>query len=80
MKIGKFDITKSEKTFFIADIAANHDGQLSRAIELIKKAAEAGADAAKFQNFKANTIVSDFGTPWTPLCVPQQRIASRVMG
>ena len=61
MKIGKFDITKNEKTFFIADIAANHDGQLSRAIELIKKAAEAGADAAKFQNFKANTIVSDFG-------------------
>ena len=44
-------------TYFIADIAANHDGSLERAIELIKLAAEAGADAAKFQNFKAQTIV-----------------------
>ena len=48
-------------TYFIADIAANHDGSLERAIELIKLAAEAGADAAKFQNFKAETIVSSQG-------------------
>lgn len=50
-----------EKTFFIADIAANHDGDINRALELIKLCAEAGADAAKFQHFKAETIVSDFG-------------------
>ncbi len=48
-------------TYFIADIAANHDGDLSRAKDLIYLAAEAGADAAKFQHFKANTIVSDRG-------------------
>ena len=48
-------------TYFIADVAANHDGSLERAIELIKLAAEAGADAAKFQNFKAETIVSSQG-------------------
>jgi sialic acid synthase SpsE len=48
-------------TYFIADIAANHDGDLPRAIELIHLAAEAGADAAKFQHFQAATIVSDFG-------------------
>ena len=48
-------------TYFIADIAANHNGELSHAIELIYMAAEAGADAAKFQHFKAETIVSDFG-------------------
>jgi N-acetylneuraminate synthase len=48
-------------TYFIADIAANHDGSLERAVELIKLAAEAGADAAKFQNFKAETIVSSQG-------------------
>lgn len=48
-------------TYFIADIAANHDGDLERAKELIYLAAEAGADAAKFQHFKAETIVSDFG-------------------
>lgn len=48
-------------TYFIADIAANHDGDLQRAIALIHLAAEAGADAAKFQHFKADTIVSDSG-------------------
>jgi N-acetylneuraminate synthase len=48
-------------TYFIADIAANHDGDLERAKNLIYLAAEAGADAAKFQHFQAATIVSDFG-------------------
>ncbi|MCG6859402.1 MAG: N-acetylneuraminate synthase family protein [Salaquimonas sp.] len=48
-------------TYFIADIAANHDGDFERAKELIYLAAEAGADVAKFQHFKAETIVSDQG-------------------
>ena len=48
-------------TYFIADIAANHDSDLERAKDLIYLAAEAGADAAKFQHFKAETIVSDRG-------------------
>jgi sialic acid synthase SpsE len=48
-------------TYFIADVAANHDGNLKRAIELIRLAKLAGADAAKFQNFRAPKIVSDYG-------------------
>lgn len=48
-------------TYFIADIAANHDGDLGRAKRLIRLAAEAGADAAKFQHFRAPRIVSDRG-------------------
>jgi len=48
-------------TYFIADIAANHDGDLDRAITLIRLAKAAGADAAKFQNFRAPKIVSDYG-------------------
>jgi N-acetylneuraminate synthase len=48
-------------TYFIADIAANHDGDLARAKDLIHLAAEAGADVAKFQHFQAKTIVSDEG-------------------
>ena len=51
----------SHPTYFIADVAANHDGDLERAKELIYLCAEAGADAAKFQHFTANTIVSDKG-------------------
>ena len=50
-----------EPTYFVADIAANHDGDLQRAVDLINLAAEAGADAAKFQHFTAKTIVSDAG-------------------
>jgi len=48
-------------TYFIADIAANHDGDLQRAKDLIYMAAESGADAAKFQHFEASKIVSDYG-------------------
>ena len=44
-KIGKKLISNKSKTYFIADIAANHDGKLSRALKLIRLAAEAGADA-----------------------------------
>lgn len=54
-------IGRDEPTYFIADIAANHDGDLNRAISLIHLAAEAGANAAKFQHFSAATIVSDAG-------------------
>jgi sialic acid synthase SpsE len=48
-------------TYFIADIAANHDGSLDRAVELIHLAAKSGADAAKFQHFRAEHIVSREG-------------------
>lgn len=59
--IGNSEISSNSKTYFIADIAANHDGDLEKAKDLIYLAKEAGADAAKFQHFKANTIVSDVG-------------------
>mgnify|MGYP000026390272 CR=1 FL=1 len=61
IKINNSIISKNTKTYFIADIAANHDGSLKRAKKLIKLAAKAGANAAKFQNFFAETIVSDYG-------------------
>ena len=61
IKIGKKIVSEKNRTYFIADIAANHDGSLQRAKKLIKLCAKAGADAAKFQHFKAETIVSDYG-------------------
>ena len=61
IKIKNKLINKNSPTYFIADIAANHDGSLSRAVKLIRLCAKAGANAAKFQHFKAETIVSDFG-------------------
>lgn len=61
IKIGERFIGSDSPTYFIADIAANHDGDLERAKLLIRLAKEAGADAAKFQNFDAPKIVSDYG-------------------
>ena len=61
IKLGDHWVGEKEPTFFVADIAANHDGELNRAIDLIHLSAEAGADAAKFQHFKAPEIVSDYG-------------------
>lgn len=61
MKIGSFEINAQSQPFFIADIGANHDGDLKRAEELIYLAKDSGAHAAKFQHFKAKTIVSDKG-------------------
>ena len=61
IKIGNHLIGDQHPTYFIADIGANHDGSLERAKYLIRLAKQAGANAAKFQNFRASKIVSDYG-------------------
>lgn len=61
IKINEKYIGANDPLYFIADIGANHDGSLERAFQLIELAKEAGADAAKFQNFQADKIVSNFG-------------------
>ncbi len=61
LEIQGHKIGRDFPVYFVADIAANHDGDLDRAKKLIYLAAEAGANAAKFQHFKAETIVSDHG-------------------
>ncbi len=61
IQIGSRTIGPDHPTYFIADVAANHDGDLERAKMLIRLAKEAGAEAAKFQNFRAPKIVSDYG-------------------
>src|SRR5688572_29694650 len=60
-RIGEREISLDSPTYFIADIAANHDGSLERAKQLIWLSKEAGADCAKFQHFLADKIVSDVG-------------------
>ena len=61
MKIGKSKIGLNYKPYYIADIGANHGGNINTAFKLIELAKESGADAAKFQNFKAEKIVSKYG-------------------
>ena len=59
--VGGQMIGGSFPTYFIADIAANHNGSLDEAKRLIDAAKLAGADAAKFQHFRAEHIVSAEG-------------------
>ena len=61
IRIGDMIIGDGEPLYFIADIAANHDGDLNRAFKLIELAQAVGANAAKFQNFQASKIVSRYG-------------------
>lgn len=56
--IGKRAVGDDEPTYVIAEAGVNHNGSLARAKELIKKAAEAGADAVKFQTYKAGKLVT----------------------
>ncbi|MBX3390907.1 MAG: N-acetylneuraminate synthase family protein [Phycisphaeraceae bacterium] len=61
MRIGERQIADPKggaRPYVIAEIGVNHDGSVDRALELTRTAAEAGADAVKFQLFRADLLMS----------------------
>jgi sialic acid synthase SpsE len=60
MKTIKIDgrvIGHAQPTFVIAEIGVNHDGDVKKAIELTRMAANCGADAVKLQLFRASRLL-----------------------
>lgn len=62
-EIGNAQIGAGNPTFVIAEISANHCGNLKRAIQLIYAAKFAGADAVKLQTYTADTLTIDCERP-----------------
>ena len=58
IELGGRLIFSDSKPYVIAEIGVNHEGSLEQAKALIKLAKEGGADAAKFQSYKADTLAS----------------------
>lgn len=56
--LGKRKINSFSKPYIIAEIGVNHEGSLKLAKKMIRLAKKGGADAAKFQSYKAETLAS----------------------
>lgn len=59
INIGDFQINGDSGVFIIAELSANHGHDKSIAIETVKAAKKAGADAIKLQTYRADTITLD---------------------
>jgi len=56
---GEADETSPARVLVVAEIGVNHDGRVSRGLELVRSAAKAGADAVKLQLFSPDRLLSE---------------------
>ena len=56
MKIGNLEINEQSQCFIIAELSANHNGDIEVAKETIRAAKRSGANCIKLQTYTADTI------------------------
>lgn len=59
LSIGSKKIGTDQKPFIVAEMSGNHNHSLEKALRIVEKAAEAGADAVKLQTYTADTMTLD---------------------
>ena len=62
LKIKDKKIGPNHPPYLIAEMSANHNGSLEKALETIRVASECGADAIKIQTYTADTMTIDAQT------------------
>ena len=63
IRIGSRIISKDSPTFIVAEMSANHNMDYNRAVQILRAAKEAGADAVKIQTYTADTITLESDRP-----------------
>ena len=63
LEIAGRQVGPGQPVFVVAEMSANHGGSLSKAVEILRAACDAGADAVKLQTYTPDTMTLDSARP-----------------